>query len=434
MLSSCSSPLSRSLYLLGIAMSTLSLSAWASGTAASGTAGSKSTDSKTADSQTSGEDESMSGDPVAGVTAQTFGQLPDGREVELYHLINANGLEMSVMSYGGTIVSLKVPDAQGNSEDVVLGFDNLEDYLSPAYRSANPYFGAIIGRYGNRIAGGQFEIDGTEYQVPTNDGDNSLHGGDKGFDQRLWEVSPVDAEDGVGVVLSLVSEDGDQGYPGQLETQVRYTLTNDNALDIRYQATTTETTPINLTQHSYFNLEGEGGVEGQSDILDHLLTLNADAFTPVDEGLIPTGEIRSVEGTAFDFREPTPVGARIDGDDQQLQRGKGYDHNFVLAEEGSDAKNGSNAEGLVLAARVEAPQSGRIMEVYTTEPGVQFYSGNFLDGTLVGKAGKPYEHRSGLALETQHFPDSPNQSEFPSTLLSAGETYKSHTRYEFSTR
>lgn len=364
----------------------------------------------------------MSELPAAGVTVQTFGHLPDGREVKRYRLLNDNGMEMTVMSLGGTIVSLKTPDADGNQADIVLGFDSLEDYLAPEYRKANPYFGALIGRFGNRIAGGQFEIDGNTWQVPQNDGNNSLHGGSQGFDQRLWQVSPVEDDSGVGVVLTLTSEEGDQGYPGQLEARVRYTLTDDNALDIHYRATTTATTPVNLTQHSYFNLEGEGN----GDILDHQLTLNADAFTPVDDSLIPTGEIRAVADTPFDFRQPTAIGARIGEDNPQLQRGQGYDHNFVLKREAGG--------GLVLAARVEAPDSGRVMEVYTTEPGIQFYSGNFLDGSLEGKAGQPYGHRSGLALETQHYPDSPNQADFPSTLLSPGETWLSHTRYRFSTR
>ncbi|WP_236645403.1 aldose epimerase family protein [Aidingimonas lacisalsi] len=363
------------------------------------------------------------------IEQSTFGTMQDGREVALYTLTNANGASLSVTPYGGIIVSLSVPDATGAFDDVVLGFDSLDAYLSDTYRKANPYFGALIGRYGNRIANGEFSIDDERYTLPTNDGDNHLHGGNEGFDQRLWEAEPIEDERGVGLILSLTSPDGDQGYPGKLQARVRYTLTDDNELVVDYHATSDAITPVNLTQHSYFNLDGVTGEHTQDDdILDHRLMINAEAYTPVDEGLIPTGEIRSVAGTPFDFRDPTPIGARIEDDNDQLARGGGYDHNFVLDREGD------NDGELVTAARLIAPDSGRVMEVRTSEPGLQFYSGNFLDGSLTGKSGTVYGHRSGLALETQHFPDSPNRSSFPSTLLSPGETYRSQTRYVFSTR
>lgn len=363
------------------------------------------------------------------IEQSAFGTMPDGRDVALYTLTNTNGASLSVTPYGGIIVALRVPDASGAFDDVVLGFDSLDGYLSDSYREANPYFGALIGRYGNRIADGEFTIDGETHRLPTNDGDNHLHGGDKGFDQRLWDAETVEDERGVGVILSLTSADGDQGYPGELQARVRYTLTDSDELVVDYQATTDAVTPVNLTQHSYFNLDGVTG-DGASDdnILDHRLMINAKAFTPVDDGLIPTGEIRAVDGTPFDFRDPASVGARIDNDDEQLEKGGGYDHNFVL-----DRREVEEGE-LVTAARLVAPESGRVMEVQTSEPGLQFYSGNFLDGSLTGKSGTDYGHRSGLALETQHFPDSPNQPDFPSTLLSPGETYSSQTRYDFSVR
>ncbi|GHB00430.1 aldose epimerase family protein [Modicisalibacter luteus] len=359
---------------------------------------------------------------TSGVEKSTFGKLPDGRIVEVYRLTNANGITMRVINYGGIIVSLKTPDAQGNFEDIVLGFNSLEGYLSDTYRQANPYFGAIIGRYGNRIAGGKFTLNGTDYQLATNDGNNHLHGGDKGFDQVLWNAKPFEDENGVGVILSYISPDGEEGYPGELETEVTYTLTDADELDITYRATATKPTPVNLTQHSYFNLDGEGS----GSVLDHYLMLNAEAFTPVNDNLIPTGEIRPVDGTPFDFTEPTPIGERIEQDNQQLTFGKGYDHNFVLKRESPQS------DELVLAARVWEPDSGRVLEVETTEPGIQFYSGNFLDGQLTGKQGETYGHRSGFALETQHFPNSPNQEKFPPTILRPGETYRSHTIYRFS--
>ncbi|MBZ5877408.1 galactose mutarotase [Chromohalobacter salexigens] len=358
------------------------------------------------------------------VEKESFGQLPDGRKVEAYHLRNGHGIDMKVITYGGIITSLRTPDAEGEWADVVLGFDNLADYRSEAYRQSNPYFGALIGRYGNRIAEGRFTLDGTTHELATNDGANHLHGGERGFDKRLWTAAPFENDSEVGVELTYVSEDGEEGYPGRLETHVTYTLTADDEVIIDYHATTDKATPVNLTQHSYFNLEGEGS----GSIVDHRLMLNADAFTPVDDTLIPTGELRDVADTPFDFREATPIGARIGADNTQLAHGQGYDHNFVLM------RDATAEDELVLAARVEAPDSGRVLEIATSEPGVQFYSGNFLDGTLIGKQGKAYEKRSGLALETQHFPDSPNQAAFPSTILEPGETYQSRTVWRFSTQ
>ncbi|MFB9869192.1 aldose epimerase family protein [Vreelandella sulfidaeris] len=361
-------------------------------------------------------------DEAASFQTSAFGRMPDGRQVDLYHFTNANGIELKVINYGGIIVSLKTPNVEGEFDDIVLGFDSLETYLSEEYRQANPYFGAIIGRYGNRIANGEFSLNGDTYTLATNDGDNHLHGGDKGFDKVLWEAEPFENEDGSGLVLRYTSEDGEEGYPGKLETQVTYTLTDDDELEVEYQATTDKATPVNLTQHSYFNLKGEGS----DTILDHQLMINADAFTPVNESLIPTGELRSVEGTPFDFTQPTPIGERIEQDNEQLSYGGGYDHNFVLA------RDNAASDELVLAAKVWEPQSGRMVEVSTTEPGIQFYSGNFLDSSLTGKQGQSYEHRSGFALETQHYPDSPNQEAFPSTILEPGETYRSRTVYRFA--
>lgn len=357
-----------------------------------------------------------------GVTKSVFGQLPDGRQVDVYQLTNANGIELRVANYGGTILSLKTPDREGNVDDIVLGFNSLDEYLSDEYRKANPYFGAIIGRYGNRIAEGQFTLEGETYTLATNDGDNHLHGGQQGFDRVLWQAEPFKNDEGTGLVLHYTSEDGEEGYPGRLETQVTYTLTDDDALIVDYQAETDKATPINLTQHSYFNLKGEGS----DSILDHQLMLNADTFTPVSESLIPTGELQPVEGTPFDFTQATPIGERIEQDNEQLSFGGGYDHNFVLN------RDNTERDDLVMAAKVWEPQSGRMLEIETTEPGIQFYSGNFLTGDLTGKSGQAYPQRSGFALETQHFPDSPNQDTFPSTILEPGETYHSRTVFRFS--
>lgn len=358
-----------------------------------------------------------------GIERSAFGRLPDGREVDCYRITNDNGIEMRVINYGGIIVSLKTPDMTGRMDDIVLGFDSLDDYLSETYRQANPYFGALIGRYGNRIANGRFTLDGETYRLPTNDGPNTLHGGDVGFNQRLWHAEPFSSSQGRGLVLTYTSPDGEQGFPGRLSTRVSYTLTHDNELAIDYRAETTRATPVNLTQHSYFNLQGEGS----GSVLDHQLMINASAYTPVGETLIPTGEIADVSGTPFDFRQPTAIGARMGQKNTQLAYAKGYDHNFVLS------KNPGQTDRPTLAAKVIEPHSGRVLEVATTEPGLQFYSGNFLDGSLVGKSGRPYTHRSGLALETQHFPNSPNQPNFPSTVLKPGETYHSQTVYRFST-
>ncbi|MDN6322146.1 MAG: aldose epimerase family protein [Halomonas sp.] len=351
-----------------------------------------------------------------------LGYLLDGRQVDGYRLTNANGIELQVTNYGGTIMSLKTPNVAGEFDDIVLGFNSLEAYLSDEYRQANPYFGALIGRYGNRIAGGQFSLDGESYSLATNDGSNHLHGGHQGFDKVLWQAEPFKSEAGTGLMLRYTSEDGEEGYPGKLEAEVTYTLTDNNELVVDYRAVTDKATPINLTQHSYFNLKGEGS----DTVLDHQLMLNAAEFTPVNETLIPTGEIRSVKGTPFDFTQATLIGERVEQDNEQLVFGGGYDHNFVLA------RDNAAANELVLAAKVWEPQSGRMVEVFTTEPAIQFYSGNFLNGDLIGKQGRAYGHRSGFALETQHFPDSPNQKAFPSTILAPGETYRSRTAYRFT--
>ena len=350
---------------------------------------------------------------VRGVTKSDFGKLPDGTAVDLYTLRNRAGLEARIMTYGGIVVSLKTPDRTGKLDDIVLGFDSLGGYLHDP-----PYFGAIIGRYENRIARGRFALDGKTYQLPINNAPNSLHGGTRGFDKVVWSASSFDRPDGVGVILKHTSPDGDQGYPGTLDVEVTYTLNDSNALSVDYRAKTDKATPINLSQHSYFNLTGGA----QRDILAHVLTLSADRYTPVDSTLIPTGELASVAGTPFDFRTPTAIGARIDANDEQLHRGHGYDHNFVLVRTDS---------GLTHAAHVLEPTSGRTLDVYTTQPGVQFYTGNFLDGSIHGKGGRVYAHRFGFCLETQHFPDSPNKPQFPSTILRPGEQYTSRTVFMF---
>jgi len=348
----------------------------------------------------------------SSVTPAPFGTANRGEAVRVYTLKNAHGMEVRVIDYGGIILSLKVPDRNGHFADVVLGYDALADY-----ERSSPYFGALIGRYGNRIARGRFTLDGQTYTLATNNGPNHLHGGVKGFDKVIWDAAPFQRGDSVGLLLRYTSRDGEEGYPGTLQATVTYTLTNRNELIFDYQATTDRATPVNLTQHSYFNLAGDGA----GDILGHVVTLNADRFTPVDSTLIPTGEVRSVAGSPFDFRTATAIGARIEEGDQQLRYGRGYDHNFVL-NKGSDT----------LAALVYEPTSGRVMEIATTEPGVQFYSGNFLDGTLRGKHGVVYRHRYGFAMETQHYPDSPNKPAFPSTILRPGEQYRSRTTYTFT--
>lgn len=341
-----------------------------------------------------------------------FGKTADGSEVELYVLRNANGVEATLTNYGAALVSLKVPDKNGKFGDVVLGYEGVEGYVGD-----KAFIGATIGRYGNRIAKGQFKLNGNTYSLPKNDGPNTLHGGAKGFNKVVWQAKDVSAPSRPAVRFSYVSKDGEEGFPGTLNVDVTYTLTDKNEIEIVYGATTDKDTVVNLTNHSYFNL-AEGG-----DILQHRLKLYANQFTPVDATLIPTGELRDVKGTPFDFTTAQPIGSRIGNDDEQLKLGRGYDHNFVL-----QAKSGE----LSLAAEVFDPASGRTMSVLTTEPGIQFYSGNFLDGTIRGKGGKVYNYRSALCLETQHYPDSPNQPSFPSTVLKPGQKYSTTTVYRFS--
>jgi aldose 1-epimerase len=350
----------------------------------------------------------------AKIKKELFGKTAEGCPVEIYALTNKRGIEARIMTYGGIIVSLKTPDKNGKFDDIVLGYDDLQSYLK-----ASPYFGALIGRYGNRIARGSFALEGVQYQLAVNNGANHLHGGVKGFDKQIWTARVLASGDAPRLELSYSSHDGEEGYPGNVSVKVTYALTDDNGLKIDYEATADKDTIINLTNHSYFNLAGAG----KGDILKHELMLNADRFTPVDAGLIPTGELRDVTGTPFDFRQPTPIGARIGQADEQLKFGNGYDHNFVLNTNG-DLKR--------LAARVVEPTTGRTMEVYTMEPGAQFYSGNFLDGTNIGKGGKPYHFRYGFCLETQHFPDSPNKPQFPSVVLKKDAAYQTTTIYKFS--
>ena len=336
--------------------------------------------------------------------------------VELFTLRNPHGIEIQLTNYGGIITSIKTPDRNGHFADIVLGYDSLDGYLR-----SSPYFGAIVGRYANRIARGLFTLDGTTYHLAVNNGPNSLHGGVRGFDKVIWMARPFETGVGQGVMLDYTSRDGEEGYPGTLRAHVTYTLTPDDRLVVDYAATTDKATPINLSQHTYWNLAGDAS----RDILDHILTINADAITPVDSTLIPTGEITPVEGTPFDFRRPTAIGARINQkQDTQIRYGNGYDHNFVL--------NPTRTSGsLTLAARLVEPTSGRTLAVYTNQPGLQFYSGNFLDGSITGKGGRVYRFRWGLCLETQHYPDSPNHPNFPSTILRPGEQYRSRTVFQF---
>ncbi|HVS12688.1 MAG TPA: aldose epimerase family protein [Thermoanaerobaculia bacterium] len=356
------------------------------------------------------------------MTVADLGTLPDGRVARVYTLINAHGLEARITDYGGIVLSLLAPDRDGILGDVVLGYDDLAGYLE-----VTPYFGAIVGRYGNRIAGARFTLDGGEHALAANDGPNHLHGGVVGFDKVLWSGEPIERADGAGVTLRYRSPDGEEGYPGTLDVEVDYVLNDRNELVIDYRASTDAPTPVNLTHHSYFNLAGKG------DVLGHQLTVAASRYTPVDATLIPTGELAPVAGTPFDFRQPATIGARIGKDHEQLERGGGYDHHFVLdrADEGSSVSADGRLSARVLAARVTEPTTGRLFEVETTEPGLQLYSGNFLDGTITGKGGMVYQHRSGFCLETQHFPDSPNQPHFPSTILRPGEQYRSRTIYRF---
>jgi len=350
--------------------------------------------------------------PSAKSTQKPYGKTKSGEQVELYTLTNKNGMEAGITNYGATVVSLKVPDRKGAFSDVVLGFDSLDGYLGE-----HPYFGAIVGRYGNRIGNAKFSLGGTEYKLAANNNGHHLHGGIEGFNRKVWKATPGNSAE-PSLALTYLSKDMEEGYPGNLSVTVTYTLTDKNELRIDYLATTDKDTVVNLTNHSYFNLAGEG------DILGHEMQILADRFTPVDAGLIPLGELRSVEGTPFDFRRRQAIGGRILGNDEQLKFGKGYDHNYVL---------NSGGGSLALAARVVELTSGRMMEVLTTEPGVQFYSGNFLDGSVKGKGGKPYMLRYGFCLETQHFPDSPNKPDFPSVVLKPGAKYESTTVYRFST-
>jgi aldose 1-epimerase len=349
------------------------------------------------------------------IEKQEWGTDASGAKVHLYSFRNSKGTEATITDYGGRIVTLKTAARDGRLSDIVLGADNLDGYFQK-----NPYLGALVGRFANRIANGRFTLDGHTYELPRNNGQNSLHGGIKGFDKVVWQSRQIEAEDGPGLQLTYVSRDGEEGYPGTLTTIVTYTLTEDNQLKIDYSATTDKKTILNLTNHSYFDLSGKLA----GTIVQHEVTINADRFTPVNSNLIPTGQMRAVEGTPFDFRRAMPIGARIAEKYDQLEIGLGYDHNFVLS--------GSAGE-LRMAARVREPESGRVMEVLTTQPGVQFYTGNHLDGTVKGKGGVTYGFRHGFCFETQHFPDSPNQPTFPSTELAPGQKYHEVTVFRFST-
>ncbi|MGD9159535.1 MAG: aldose epimerase family protein [Desulfobacteraceae bacterium] len=348
------------------------------------------------------------------ILKESFGEF-EGKKVDIYTLKNANNIEVKITNYGGIVTSIKAPDKNGKFDDIVLGFNNLHYYLG-----SNTYFGAIVGRYANRIGNAKFFLDGQEYTLARNNWKNSLHGGVKGFDKVLWDAEAITGEDCLSLRLSYLSKDGEEGFPGNLNVIVVYTLSNDNSLSIYYTATTDKPTVVNLTNHTYWNLSGDGA----GDILDHQLMLNADAFTPTDRGSIPTGEVRSVENTPMDFRNPTAIGGRIDSDYEQLKFGNGYDHNWVI--------NSGNGTEPVLSAAVYEPVTRRYMEVYTTEPGIQFYSGNFLNKSIIGKSSRTYGIRSGFCLETQHYPDSPNRPEFPSVILNPGEEYNTDTIYRFS--
>jgi aldose 1-epimerase len=358
--------------------------------------------------------------PAASLTSEKtlFGTMPDGSKVDQYTLRNARQMEVSILSYGGIIQSILVPDRNGKLADVVLGFDTLEGYIQP-----NPYFGAIIGRYGNRVAQGRFTLNGHQYQIPTNDGPNALHGGPEGFEKKLWQAAPIEASDWIGVELSYLSPDGEMGFPGNLAVTVRYTLDRENELRIEYSAVTDQETIVNLTNHTYFNLAGAGS----GTVLDSVALINADRFTPINQLLIPTGELLEVKGTPLDFSTPTAIGAHIRADHPQLKYAEakqgGYDFNWILNHPG-DLE--------ALATRVTDPGSGRTIEMYTTEPGVQFYSGNFLDGTLKGKHGLTYPHWGGFTLEAQHYPDSVNHPHFPRTELAPGEKYSQTTVFKFT--
>jgi len=351
-------------------------------------------------------------------SSAALAQVEDFDSIQLYTLKNTNGMTVQVTNYGAIVTSIIVPDRNGKMADVALGYDRVEDYINAVDK---PYFGAIVGRYGNRIAKGQFELDGATYTLAVNNGENHLHGGVIGFDKVVWEADYNQDENQIR--LTYLAKDKEEGYPGNLDISVTYTLTKDNMLVVDYHASTDKATPVNLTQHTYFNLKGEGN----GDILGHELMLNASRYTPVDEGLIPTGELHEVQGTPFDFTEAKPIGRDIGQENQQLTFGGGFDHNWVLDQSGKSSE-------MTLAARVYEPTSGRLMEVHTTEPGIQFYCGNFLDGRLKGKSGQSYVHRGGFCLETQHFPDSPNQENFPSSIVRPGQAYQTTTTFTFRTK
>lgn len=367
-----------------------------------------------ADTETKETNTADSTKTMASITKASFGKLPDGQEVFLYTVKNKNGVEMKVTNYGGIITSLKTPDKNGVLEDVVLGYDSLDGYLKES-----PFFGAIVGRYGNRIAKGKFKLDGKEYTLAINNPPNSLHGGPKGFDKVVWTIEEIMSINGPALKLSYLSKDMEEGFPGNLQAEAIYTLTENNELRFDYKATTDKATVVNLTQHTYFNLTGNT----KRDILNHMLEINSDEIVPVDKTLIPTGKFRKVAGTPFDFTTTQAVGSRINDKDEQLEFGGGYDHCYVLR---------PSKDTLNYAAAVSDPESGRKIEVYTTEPGIQFYSGNFLTGSITGKGNVVYSKRFGLCLETEHYPDSPNQPQFPSVTLKPGEVYKTTTVYKFS--
>ncbi len=350
------------------------------------------------------------------VKVEPYGQMPDGTSISQYTLTNAKGMTMKVINLGGVITSLTAPDRSGNFEDVVLGYDSLAGYIKKG-----SFFGALVGRYGNRIGNAKFVLDGKTYELGKNNGPNNLHGGPKGFDQRVWSIEEFAVDNGTAIKLSYTSEDMEAGFPGTLQTQVIYHLTDSNELKINYRAVTDKKTIINLTNHSYFNLSGNT----KTDILNHELMIDADKFVPVDATLIPLGPLKDVSGTPFDFKTPTVIGSRIDKDDEQLKVGRGYDHCWVLNNPGDSLK---------VAATVHDPSNGRVLSVYTTEPGLQFYSGNFLDGSVTGKYGTVYQKRYALCLETEHFPDSPNRKEYPSVVLNPGEVYKTQTVYAFTVK
>jgi len=350
------------------------------------------------------------------ITKTPYGKLPDGTVIDQYTLKNTNGMTVGIITYGGIITSWTAPNKEGVYEDVVLGYTQLEEYLN-----GSPYFGALIGRYGNRIAQAKFALDGKEYTLAVNDGPNHLHGGLKGFDKVVWNATQSKTDSGVSLVLRYLSAHMEEGYPGNLETTVTYTLTPNNVLEVEYQAITDQKTVVNLTQHSYFNLSADFS----KPIVDHQISIDADSYLPVDETLIPTGEFAEVQNTPFDFRKAKTIGKDIDTDHDQLKKGLGYDHCWVL--------NHQN-QGLRFAASAHHKKSGRLLEVYTDEPGMQFYTGNFLDGTLPNKQGGTYAHRTGFCLETQHYPDSPNQENFPSVILNPGETYTTKTIFKFSVK